>query len=255
MNGTANYILSAMTSNNVSYDKALMNAQKKGYAEANPTNDVKGIDTANKLSILSQFAFGKALDPNKLGIRGIENLTAAQLASANHFGYTIKLLAIAKRLGNKLYTFVGPTLIEHNNQLAQVNGVQNAVAVESNALGSSIYTGPGAGAKPTANSILSDLAAVANDILDYDCGSEFNNYHNELAPCSLTTVPQSYLVTTYGTSVKPTNAINWQGETNSNNYWSGLTPVISHQELESFLKSLPKNSAVSYLPIYNTAKL
>ena len=101
-----------------------MNAQKKGYAEANPTNDVKGIDTANKLSILSQFAFGKALDPNKLGIRGIENITAAQLASANHFGYTIKLLAIAKRLANKLYTFVGPALIAHNDPLAQVDGVQ-----------------------------------------------------------------------------------------------------------------------------------
>ena len=98
INGTANYILSATASDNVSYDKALMTAQAKGYAEANPTNDVKGIDTANKLSILSQFAFGKALNPSKLGVRGIDQLTGAQLASAKQFGYTIKLLAIAKRL-------------------------------------------------------------------------------------------------------------------------------------------------------------
>lgn len=251
INGTANYILSAMTNNNVSYNKALINAQKKGYAEANPTNDVKGIDTANKLSILSQFAFGKALTPEELGIQGIENLTTAQLASASHFGYTIKLLAIAKRIGNQLYTFVGPALVNQDDQLAQVNGVQNAVAVESNALGTSVYTGAGAGAKPTANSILSDLAAAASDILDYDCGSEFNNYHNELAPCSLTTVPQSYLITIYGNFTKPISPVTWQDETNGNSYWSGLTPVISHQELTNLLETFSKGK-VSYLPIYNT---
>lgn len=255
INGTANYILSAMASDNVSYDRALIEAQKKGYAEANPTNDVKGIDTANKLSILSQFAFGKALDSNKLGIQGIDNLTALQLTSASHFGYTIKLLAIAKRLGTKLYTYVGPMLINHNNQLAQVNGVQNAVAVESNALGSSIYTGPGAGAKPTANSILSDLAAAATDILDYDCGSEFNHYHNRLETCNLSALPQAYLITVYGTSAKPTTAVKWQDETNGNNYWNGLTPVISRSKLKALLNSLSTDSSVSYLPIYNTTSL
>lgn len=255
INGTANYILSAMVSDNLSYDKALMNAQQKGYAEANPVNDVKGIDAANKLSILSQFAFGKALDPTNLNIRGIDQLTSAQLASAKQFGYTIKLLAIAKRLSNRLYTFVGPSLVDNNDQLAQVNGVQNAVAIESNALGSSVYTGPGAGAKPTANSILSDLAAAANDILDYDCGNAFNNYYSELNPCTLTNAPQSYLITVYDRSTRPVDTIDWQIETSNNHYWSGLTPVISHKKLNSLLETIGNDFAVNYLPVYGTVKL
>lgn len=255
INGTANYILSAMASDGVSYDKALMDAQAKGYAEANPTNDVKGIDAANKLSILSQFAFGKALDPTQLGVRGIDQLTAAQLASAKQFSYVIKLLAIANRLGDHLYTFVGPSLVDHDDQLAQINGVQNAVAVQSNALGSSVYTGPGAGAKPTANSILSDLAAAANDILDYDCGSAFNNYHEELVPCKLNSVPQEYLITVYDWTKAPTDQIDWQKEDHGDHYWSGLTPVISYDQLNFLLESISSNYAVNYLPVYNTAKL
>ncbi|MBB1085632.1 homoserine dehydrogenase [Limosilactobacillus fastidiosus] len=255
INGTANYILSAMVSDNLSYDKALMNAQQKGYAEANPVNDVKGIDAANKLSILSQFAFGKALDPTNLNVRGIDQLTSAQLASAKQFGYTIKLLAIAKRLSNRLYTSVGPTLVDNNDQLAQVNGVQNAIAIESNALGSSVYTGPGAGAKPTANSILSDLAAAANDILNYDCGNAFNNYHSELTPSTLNNAPQSYLITIYGRSTRPVDSIDWQNETSNHNYWSGLTPVISHKKLNLLLETIGNDFAVSYLPVYGTVKL
>lgn len=255
INGTANYILSAMASDNVSYDKALMAAQAKGYAEANPINDVKGIDTANKLSILSQFAFGKALNPTKLGVRGIDQLTSAQLASAKQFGYTIKLLAIAKRLGDQLYTFVGPTLVNKNDQLAQINGVQNAVAVESNALGSSVYTGAGAGAEPTANSILSDLAAAANDILDYDCGSAFNNYHEELKPCKLNDAPQSYLITVYDCSSRPVDNIDWQIETSGDHYWSGITPVITHDELTALLETINNDFAVNYLPVYDTVEL
>ncbi|MCI1974900.1 MAG: homoserine dehydrogenase [Limosilactobacillus sp.] len=253
INGTANYILSAMTKDSVSYEKALMAAQAKGYAEANPTNDVKGIDTANKLSILSQFAFGKALNPKKLGVHGIDQLTAEQLTSAKQFGYTIKLLAIAKRLDNQLYTFVGPTLIKQNDQLAKIDGVQNAVAIKSNALGSSVYTGPGAGAKPTANSILSDLVAAANDILDYDCGSAaFNNYHEVLKPHKLSELPQSYLIIAYGQSAKPSKQINWQNETSGQNYWSGLTPVITHEELVALVKN---NHKINYLPVYNTYQI
>lgn len=252
INGTANYILSAMTDENLSYEKALIAAQQKGYAEANPTNDVKGIDTANKLSILSQFAFGKALSPQALAPRGVDRLTSAQLASAHHFGYVIKLLAIAKRNDQDLSTFVGPALVEQSAPLAQVKGVQNAIEVKSHALGSSVYTGPGAGARPTANSILSDLVATAKDILDYDCGSAaFNNYHNDLTAHSLTDQPQSYLITIYHSSTAPACKLDWKKQFNGPSYWSGITPEISRPQLENLLDSLPTNTAVDYLPLYS----
>lgn len=245
INGTANYILSAMTNQKIGYQAALKSAQERGYAEANPTNDVKGIDTANKISILSQFAFGKSLNPKKLNCRGIDQLTAAQLVSAHRFGYTIKLLAIAKRKDNRLYTFVGPCLLTQSSLLAQVNGVQNAVMINSNALGSSLYTGPGAGAKPTANSILSDLIAVANDLSNHNCGNEFNNYHQELDRSNLTDLPQQYLITANHPLTFP--SFYWQNFINENNYWSGITPNLTRAELKELLDTA--NTPADYLPI------
>ncbi|MEY8441872.1 homoserine dehydrogenase [Lactobacillaceae bacterium 24-114] len=245
INGTANYILSSMINQNIDYQEALQAAQVQGYAEANPTNDVKGIDTANKLSILSQFAFGKSLDPKKLNIHGIDQLMPAQLVSAHQLGYTIKLLAIAKHLGNRLYTFVGPCLLSQSSLLAQVNGVQNAVMINSNALGASLYTGPGAGAKPTANSILSDLIAIANDISNHNCGNAFNNYHQELDRSNLNELPQQYLLTADHALTSP--SFQWEECLKGSNYWSGITPMLTEDELKVFLNTL--DTSVKYLPI------
>lgn len=248
INGTANYILTAMSTDGLSYQDALAGAQAKGYAEPDPTNDVKGIDTANKLSILSQFAFGRALDPHQLTITGIDQVCKSQLVAASQLGYTVKLLAIAHRKGDCIYTFVGPALLPHDAQLANIAGVQNAIEVNSSALGTTVYTGPGAGAEPTANSILSDLVAVADHIVNFDCGKEFNGYHNQLATQVINKLPQAYLVTAKD---KPASDLQWQQETSGNGWWAGISPTLSAQTADH----LQEQCTEPLLPLANSWSL
>lgn len=253
INGTANYILTAMNDQGWTYADALKAAQDKGYAEPDPTNDVKGIDTANKLSILSQFAFGRALAPQTLDIHGIDQISATQLTLARQLGYTTKLLAIAKRVANTIYTFVGPACLTQDDQLAQVAGVQNAIAVNSAALGTTVYTGPGAGAEPTANSILSDLVAVADHIENFDCGKEFNGYHNHLASQHLAEVPQACLVTIPKLKESPKVNFDWVKVTADEAGWGGITPALDPDqriELKENLATL--SDQVQFLPIANS---
>jgi homoserine dehydrogenase len=255
INGTANYVLTAMDREDRDYATALKNAQELGYAEADPTNDVQGIDATYKLIILSRFAFGQSLRLADIPRRGITKISPAQLASAKQFKMKIKLLAVAKEAGHQLYSLVGPAAIPAAEPLAHVNGVQNAIAVQSDALGETTYTGPGAGAAPTANSILSDLLATGDDIVKGDCGREFNNYRKPAAAQSLTTVPQRYLITVEeDRSLTNSNYPDlFQQQTVGPHYWSGLTSVISRDTLEKLLHTLEKNGAkVSYLPIANS---
>lgn len=248
INGTANYILTAMSTGGLSYQDALAEAQEKGYAEPDPTNDVQGIDTANKLSILSQFAFGRALDPRQLTITGIDRVAKQQLAAASQLGYAVKLLAIARRKGDCIFTFVGPALLPQTTQLAQIAGVQNAIEVHSSALGTTVYTGPGAGAEPTANSILSDLVAVADHIINFDSGKEFNGYHNQLATNAINKHPQAYLATA---AQAPTVNFSWQVETGAKHWWAGITPTLSAAEAAT----LQKQCDYPLLPIANSWSL
>ncbi len=160
INGTCNFILTEMRDKGRDFDDVLKEAQQLGYAEADPTFDIEGIDTAHKLTILASIAFGVPLQFEKIYTEGITEITSADVAYASELGYRIKSLGIAKRTANGLELRVHPTLIPHRRLIANVDGVMNAVVVKADALGPSLYYGAGAGAEPTGSAVVADLVDV-----------------------------------------------------------------------------------------------
>jgi len=166
LNGTANYILTKMTDDKLSFADALKEAQALGYAEADPTLDIEGADTAHKLAIASAIAFGTPIQLDRVYIEGISGIDPLDIQYAEEFGYRLKLLAIARNDHNRLEMRVHPTLIAQNHVLASVKGVYNAVHIEGNAVGDVMLYGMGAGMMPTGSAVVSDLIDVARDILN-----------------------------------------------------------------------------------------
>lgn len=160
LNGTCNFILTSMALSGVGYDAALADAQRLGYAEADPALDVNGTDTAHKLSILAQVAFGASVKTDQIPREGIDRLQSADLRYAGELGYSVKLLAIAKSFEDHLELRVAPTLVKHGTPLAEVRGPYNAVRVVGDAVGDTLFHGRGAGSLPTASSVVSDLVDV-----------------------------------------------------------------------------------------------
>ena len=162
INGTTNFILTEMSreGSNRSFDDVLGEAQALGYAEADPTFDVEGIDAAHKLTILAAIAFGVPLNFNAMYTEGISAISADDIKFASELGYCIKHLGIARQSGGGIDLRVHPTLVEKDQMLAQVNGVMNAVMVGSDAAGSTMYCGAGAGAGPTASSVMADIIDI-----------------------------------------------------------------------------------------------
>ena len=160
INGTGNFILTEMRDKGRDFDDVLKEAQQLGYAEADPTFDVEGIDAAHKLTILASIAFGIPLQFEKVYTEGITEITSADVAYATELGYRIKHLGIAKRSSNGLELRVHPTLIPHRRLIANVDGVMNAIVVKADALGPSLYYGAGAGADPTGSAVVADLVDV-----------------------------------------------------------------------------------------------
>ena len=162
INGTTNFILTEMSreGSNRSFDDVLSEAQALGYAEADPTFDVEGIDAAHKLTILAAIAFGVPLNFSAMYTEGISAISADDIKFADELGYCIKHLGIARQSGDGLELRVHPTLVEKDQMLAQVNGVMNAVMVGSDAAGSTMYYGAGAGAGPTASSVMADIIDI-----------------------------------------------------------------------------------------------
>jgi homoserine dehydrogenase len=163
INGTGNFILSEMKDKGRDFADALAEAQALGYAEADPTFDVEGIDSAHKLSILAAIAFGTELQFDKVYTKGISEVTAEDIRYATELGYTIKHLGIAKRAGDAIEMRVHPTLISNKQLIANVNGVMNAVLVKGDALGTSLYYGAGAGDEATASAVIADLIDIINN--------------------------------------------------------------------------------------------
>lgn len=164
INGTANYILTKMTEEGKEFADVLKDAQKQGYAEADPTFDIEGIDSAHKLSILSSIAFSTVVDMDKVFVEGISNIKPIDIAIAKEFGCVIKLLAIAKRHDNNIEVRVHPTMIPVTNTLAQVNGVFNAVYLKSDRTGPTLHYGQGAGSVPTGAAVAGDIINIARNI-------------------------------------------------------------------------------------------
>ncbi len=166
LNGTANYILTRMTDAKLSFSEALKEAQELGYAEADPTLDIEGIDTAHKLAIASALSFGTPIQFEKVHIEGISGIDPLDVQYAEEFGYQLKLLAIARSSNGRLEMRVHPTLIPRNHVLASVKGAYNAVHIEGNAVGDIMLYGMGAGMMPTGSAVAGDLVDVARDILN-----------------------------------------------------------------------------------------
>lgn len=163
-NGTCNYILTRMSEEGMPYDQALKEAQTKGFAEADPTLDVKGLDTVHKLSILMYLAYGAPLDPEAVFVQGITEVSALDIAFAREFGYVIKLLAICRKDGSSLEARVHPTMIPIDHILANVQGVNNALFLKGDAVGDILLYGQGAGMMPTGSAVVSDLVSLGRNI-------------------------------------------------------------------------------------------
>jgi homoserine dehydrogenase len=161
MNGTCNYMLTKMINEGVDYDTILTESQELGYAEADPTFDVGGFDAAHKLLILGSIAYGIDAKPEDILIEGIENISPDDIDFANEFNYSIKLLTIAKKIGNEIELRVHPVFIPNNEMIAKVDGVMNGVSVIGDKVGETMYYGPGAGGDATASAVVANIVDIA----------------------------------------------------------------------------------------------
>ncbi len=165
LNGTSNYILTRMTEKGEPYAQALAQAQAEGLAEADPSLDVRGLDAAHKLAILISLAFGGPLQFDRLPIEGISDIEAPDIGFAREFGYVIKLLAIAHRVGDRVDARVHPAMLPQSHVLAAVNGAFNAIHLRADQVGEVLFYGLGAGRKPTASAVVGDIIEAARNVL------------------------------------------------------------------------------------------
>jgi homoserine dehydrogenase len=165
LNGTCNYILTSMQDEGRSFADALKEAQAKGYAEADPTFDIGGFDAAHKLALLTSLAFGTRVAFNEIHIEGIDQITPADIEAADDLGYRIKLLGVALKTATGIEQRVHPTMVPKHSAIAEVSGVTNCVAVDGDGIGDLLLVGAGAGAKPTASAVISDLCDVARGLV------------------------------------------------------------------------------------------
>ena len=165
VNGTCNYILTRMTEAGRPFEEVLKEAQAKGYAEADPSLDIDGIDASHKLQILASIAYGGYVDLGSIHVEGIRGINSSDIQYAKELGFRIKLLAIAKEADGEIEMRVHPTLVPEDHLLASVGGVYNAVYIVGNATGSLMFYGRGAGQMPTASAVVSDILEIAQNIL------------------------------------------------------------------------------------------
>ena len=164
INGTTNYILTRMSSEQIDYKTVLKDAQNLGYAEPDPTNDVEGIDAAYKLAILSTLGFRAQVKDSDVFCEGITSLSAKDFQYADELGYAIKLLAISSRINGEVQARVHPALIEKDQMLAKVDGVLNAIEIETDLTGRVLFHGPGAGSMPTSSAIVADIINIGRNV-------------------------------------------------------------------------------------------
>ncbi len=186
INGTSNFILSEMREKGLPFSAVLAQAQALGYAEADPTFDIEGIDAAHKLSIMSAIAFGIPVQADKVYTEGISKLTAQDIRYAEELGYRIKLLGLTRRTSQGIEMRVHPTLIPEKRLIANVEGVMNAVLVKGDAVGATLYYGAGAGAEPTASAVIADLVDIARL---HSAEHQYRVPHLAFQPGSLASTP------------------------------------------------------------------
>lgn len=194
VNGTTNYMLTKMTEDGADYNAVLKEAQKKGYAEANPAADVDGLDAARKVAILSSLAFNTRVSFDDVSVEGITKISPTDIGYARELGYVIKLLAIGKNIDGRLDVRVHPALLPVSHPLAAVNGVYNAIFVRGNAIGEAMFYGPGAGSLPTASAVVSDIISTARNILSDSLGKTRYSCYDNKPLCPVEETKSSYYV-------------------------------------------------------------
>lgn len=197
INGTGNFIMTEMAEKQRQFEDVLKEAQELGYAEADPTFDVEGIDAAHKLTIMASIAFGIPLQFDKTYTEGISRITPEDISYANELGYCIKHLGIAQKSENGIEVRVHPTLLSKSRLLANVNGVGNAILVSGNKVGSTMYCGPGAGAEATASAVVADLIDIARQQMagadkPVYPGLGYREMHSELPVVSIEEIEAEY---------------------------------------------------------------
>ncbi|MGJ8532404.1 MAG: homoserine dehydrogenase [Alphaproteobacteria bacterium] len=165
LNGTCNYILTRMEEDNLSFSACLDQAQQLGYAEADPTFDVEGYDTAHKLSLLTSLAFGTEINSDEIYVEGISSITPQDIQAATELGYRIRLLGVAQKLATGIEQRVHPTMVPLEGPLAQITDVTNAVSIDADAVGNITMSGPGAGGDATASAVLGDIVDIARGVM------------------------------------------------------------------------------------------
>ena len=163
LNGTTNYILTQMRTENTDFAVALKSAQEKGYAEANPAADIEGVDAARKITILAALSYGTLLDPNKIYTEGITKITTADMEIARHLGYAIKLIGHCEKQGDDVLAMVSPRLVSLSNPLHTIDDVFNGILVDTDMLGTTLFYGRGAGKLPTASAVVGDIIDIAKN--------------------------------------------------------------------------------------------
>lgn len=230
LNGTSNYILTKMFEDNTQFDLALKQAQDLGYAEADTSLDINGMDAAHKLLILSSIAYGLNAKPEDILVEGIENINTDDIYFANEFEYVIKHLALAKINDNKLELRVHPCMISKDTLLSKVNGVMNAINIKGDLLGESLYYGAGAGGEATASAVVSDLIDIALNRLK---SITFNKNSN------LTLLNKDDIYTKYYLRINVEDKIG---------VLSKITQIMINNNIsvESFLQKPSKNISILY---------
>ena len=183
LNGTCNYILTEMERAGLSFEDCLKEAQRLGYAEADPTFDVEGNDTAHKLALLTSLAFGTEIAPDDIYLEGISNISIEDIRAADDLGFRIKLLGVAQKTDSGIEQRVHPTMVPKNSVIAQVDGVTNAVAIDADVLGELMMSGPGAGGEATASAVMGDIADIAKSRPGHQHGPVFGRPAAQLEPC------------------------------------------------------------------------
>ena len=242
INGTTNYILSAMRDSALTFPQALKIAQEKGYAEADPTFDIEGLDAGHKITLLASLAFNTPVCFMPENMEGITQISPEDIAFAQSVGCSIKLLAIAKNLNGQIQCCVHPTLVDNDNFLAHVNGAMNGVFVQTNALGPSFYYGAGAGGKPTASAVIADLIDCARGNAPIQPAPTTEAFY--LPPKEIQS--QYYLRLTISSSEQLQRVQNYfegfaipiEKETLSNQCWMVLTKPIKENTLQSLISKL-----------------
>ena len=240
LNGTSNYILTDMMQNNSNFEDVLKKAQSLGYAEADPTFDVDGMDAAHKLLILSSIAYGVHGDPEDILIKGIRKISNEDIFFAKEFDYTIKLLGISKITDGKAELRVHPALINKDRIIAEVDGVMNAVSINCDALNESMYYGPGAGGDATASAVIADLIDIAKGNKNPMLGYAQNFKKMEL-------IEQKNIQTKYYLRVKVEDRTG---------VLASITNVMSQNNIsiDSFLQK-PRNKGEKHTTLYFTTHL